>query len=184
MGSEMCIRDSLATDPCRSLGTRCRSARRGIRKQQAAGARSIPLGWDDLRALGHRPDVRKKIPGEVGWHLSTRRVLPHDQPWRAIPGIVLQVDRSRHQRRLTPSPMQKIRQKVFTIGHSNHTLEELVELLREHGVDALADVRSAPYSRFNPQFNREPFAAALKACLLYTSPSPRDGLLSRMPSSA
>lgn len=58
--------------------------------------------------------------------------------------------------------MQKIQQKVFTIGHSNHTLETLVELLREHGVDALADVRSAPYSRFNPQFNREPLAASLK----------------------
>ena len=58
--------------------------------------------------------------------------------------------------------MQKIRHKVFTVGHSNHTLEAFVELLREHRVDALADVRSAPYSRFNPQFNREPFAAALK----------------------
>ena len=58
--------------------------------------------------------------------------------------------------------MQKIRRKVFTVGHSNHTLEAFLELLREHRVDALADVRSAPYSRFNPQFNREPFAAALK----------------------
>lgn len=58
--------------------------------------------------------------------------------------------------------MQKIRHKVFTVGHSNHTLEAFVELLREHRVDALADVRSVPYSRFNPQFNREPFAAALK----------------------
>jgi uncharacterized protein (DUF488 family) len=59
--------------------------------------------------------------------------------------------------------MQKIQSKVFTVGHSNHTLEAFVELLREHRVDALADVRSAPYSRFNPQFNRESFAAALKA---------------------
>jgi len=33
--------------------------------------------------------------------------------------------------------------------------------LREHAVDVLADVRSAPYSRFNPQFNREPLAAEL-----------------------
>ena len=64
---------------------------------------------------------------------------------------------------MTPSPMQKIQSKVFTVGHSNHTLEAFVELLREHRVDALADVRSAPYSRFNPQFNRESFAAALKA---------------------
>ena len=58
--------------------------------------------------------------------------------------------------------MHKINDKVFTIGHSNHEIGAFVELLRQHRVDALADVRSAPYSRFNPQFNREPFAVALK----------------------
>ena len=58
--------------------------------------------------------------------------------------------------------MHKIHDKVFTIGHSNHEIEAFVELLRQHRVDALADVRSVPYSRFNPQFNREPFAATLK----------------------
>jgi len=52
---------------------------------------------------------------------------------------------------------------ILTIGHSNHALESFVELLRQHRVSALADVRSAPYSRFNPQFNREPLAASLKA---------------------
>ena len=38
-----------------------------------------------------------------------------------------------------------------------------MELLSRHRVTALADVRSAPYSRFNPHFNREPLAVALKA---------------------
>ena len=38
-----------------------------------------------------------------------------------------------------------------------------MELLTRHGVTAVADVRSAPYSRFNPQFNREQFAGSLKA---------------------
>ena len=52
---------------------------------------------------------------------------------------------------------------VFTIGHSNHPLEAFMELLCRHRVTALADVRSAPYSRFNPHFNREPLAVALKA---------------------
>ena len=52
---------------------------------------------------------------------------------------------------------------ILTIGHSNHALEKFIELLRRHRVNALADVRSAPYSRFNPQFNREPLAASLKA---------------------
>ena len=52
---------------------------------------------------------------------------------------------------------------IYTVGHSNHTSEAFVTLLRTRGVTALADVRSAPYSRFNPQFNRETLARALEA---------------------
>lgn len=52
---------------------------------------------------------------------------------------------------------------VFTIGHSNHSLETFSDLLTRHGVGILADVRSAPYSRFNPQFNRESLKHALKS---------------------
>ena len=52
---------------------------------------------------------------------------------------------------------------IFTIGHSNHSLEAFLDLLAGHGVAVVADVRSAPYSRFNPQFNRDALAAALKA---------------------
>lgn len=57
--------------------------------------------------------------------------------------------------------MNEARHTVLTIGHSTHALEAFVALLRQHGVTAVADVRSAPYSRFNPQFNREPLAEAL-----------------------
>jgi uncharacterized protein (DUF488 family) len=46
-------------------------------------------------------------------------------------------------------------QTVFTIGHSTHTLERLIALLRLHEITAVGDVRSRPYSRTNPQFNRE-----------------------------
>lgn len=52
---------------------------------------------------------------------------------------------------------------VFTIGHSTHSLESFVALLRQHGVTALADVRSTPFSRFNPQFNKDALARDLKA---------------------
>lgn len=52
---------------------------------------------------------------------------------------------------------------VLTIGHSNHPMETFLELLIRHGVTALADVRSAPYSRFNPHFSREPLAGILEA---------------------
>lgn len=45
--------------------------------------------------------------------------------------------------------------EVFTIGHSNHSFEKFSELLRLHGITAVADVRSAPYSRSHPDFNRE-----------------------------
>lgn len=51
---------------------------------------------------------------------------------------------------------------VYTIGHSTHTLDEFTALLIQHGVTALADVRSAPYSRFNPQFNKDALARELK----------------------
>jgi uncharacterized protein (DUF488 family) len=51
---------------------------------------------------------------------------------------------------------------LYTIGHSTHPAERLIELLRQHGITAAADVRSAPYSRMNPQFNRETLRATLK----------------------
>ena len=51
--------------------------------------------------------------------------------------------------------MSELRHPVLTIGHSTHSLEAFVALLRQHGVTALADVRSAPFSRFNPQFNKD-----------------------------
>ena len=51
---------------------------------------------------------------------------------------------------------------VYTIGHSNGTMERLIKLLRQHSITAVADVRSQPYSRFNPQFNRNALADSLK----------------------
>ena len=59
--------------------------------------------------------------------------------------------------------MTVIETRVLTVGHSNHPLETFVSLLRQHGVTTLADVRSAPYSRFNPHFNRKSLDAALQA---------------------
>ncbi len=52
--------------------------------------------------------------------------------------------------------------KVFTIGHSTRTLPELAELLREHGIRRLVDVRTVPRSRHNPQFNAETLPEALR----------------------
>jgi uncharacterized protein (DUF488 family) len=52
---------------------------------------------------------------------------------------------------------------IYTIGHSKHPIDRFIALLQQHGIDALADVRSTPYSRFNPQFNKEKLRAALAA---------------------
>jgi uncharacterized protein (DUF488 family) len=45
--------------------------------------------------------------------------------------------------------------KLFTIGHSNHAIQKFAGLLEDNGIMNLVDVRSMPYSRFNPQFNKE-----------------------------
>jgi uncharacterized protein (DUF488 family) len=50
---------------------------------------------------------------------------------------------------------------IYTIGHSNHTIERFLDLLSRHQITALADVRSTPFSRRNPQFNREALRQSL-----------------------
>lgn len=44
--------------------------------------------------------------------------------------------------------------QILTVGHSTHSLDEFVSLLHRNDVTALADVRSMPFSRFMPHFNR------------------------------
>jgi uncharacterized protein (DUF488 family) len=50
---------------------------------------------------------------------------------------------------------------IWTIGHSTHSLEEFVAMLRAHDIEQLVDVRTIPKSRRVPQFNSESLAAAL-----------------------
>jgi uncharacterized protein (DUF488 family) len=56
----------------------------------------------------------------------------------------------------------QIHQPVFTIGHSNLEFAKFVTLLKQHGVQAVGDVRSSPYSQYNPQFNRDSLQRALR----------------------
>ena len=51
----------------------------------------------------------------------------------------------------------------YTIGHSTHSLGDFVDLLRSAGVRFVADVRTVPRSRTNPQYNRDVLPAALAA---------------------
>ena len=50
---------------------------------------------------------------------------------------------------------------LFSVGHSNASIEGFVELLRQHRIDLLVDVRSKPYSRYNAHFSREPLKQSL-----------------------
>ena len=52
---------------------------------------------------------------------------------------------------------------LWTVGHSTRTVEALVELLRAHGIRCLADVRTLPRSRRNPQFNADALPRPLDA---------------------
>ena len=51
--------------------------------------------------------------------------------------------------------------RLFTVGHSTHSLDTFFALLRRHAITAVADVRSSPFSRFNPQYNRDALAWSL-----------------------
>jgi len=51
---------------------------------------------------------------------------------------------------------------IHTIGHSDHETADFVDLLRRHGITLVVDVRSQPYSRWTPQFNRETLSRDLQ----------------------
>ena len=51
---------------------------------------------------------------------------------------------------------------IFTVGHSTRSIGDFIKLLEAHGVRLLADVRTVPKSRHNPQFNQDALRAALR----------------------
>jgi uncharacterized protein (DUF488 family) len=53
--------------------------------------------------------------------------------------------------------------ELLTVGHSNYEMKIFISLLKKQGVDAVADVRSFPYSRFLPHFNQVALKEALAA---------------------
>jgi uncharacterized protein (DUF488 family) len=52
--------------------------------------------------------------------------------------------------------------ELYTVGHSNQSERQFLDLLLRHGIDAIADVRSVPYSRYTPQFNQDLLKDALR----------------------
>ena len=57
------------------------------------------------------------------------------------------------------------RRTVYTIGHSTRSMEEFILLLAANGIELLADVRTVPKSRANPQLNRETLPQSLEKAL-------------------
>jgi len=53
------------------------------------------------------------------------------------------------------------RLNVLTVGHSTHPIDEFIAILQAHGVEQIADVRTIPKSRHNPQFTRDALAKSL-----------------------
>jgi len=60
---------------------------------------------------------------------------------------------------MIPPPQSK---QCFTIGHGNYPIDLFIDNVRSAGIDTIIDVRSTPYSRFNPHFNRENLEKSLK----------------------
>ena len=59
---------------------------------------------------------------------------------------------------------------LYTIGHSRHTMEYFISLLKKYNINYLLDVRSIPYSSHAEQFNKENIMAALKTAGINYSP--------------
>jgi uncharacterized protein (DUF488 family) len=58
--------------------------------------------------------------------------------------------------------------RIYTVGHSTRSLEELIALLQEHGIEVLADIRSFPSSQRFPHFHKDSLSQQLpKAGIAY-----------------
>ena len=44
---------------------------------------------------------------------------------------------------------------IYTIGHSNYSIERFVNMLRKYEIDVVVDIRGTPYSKYNTQYNKE-----------------------------
>ena len=51
---------------------------------------------------------------------------------------------------------------IYTIGHSNYSMERFIEMLNRYGIDVVVDIRGTPYSKYNTQYNKEALNNTLK----------------------
>ncbi|WP_370831936.1 DUF488 family protein [Clostridium sp.] len=57
---------------------------------------------------------------------------------------------------------------IYTIGHSNYTVEKLIDMLKHYNINCVVDIRGTPYSKYNVQFDKETIRYTLsKAGFIY-----------------
>ncbi len=59
------------------------------------------------------------------------------------------------------------RETLYTIGHSNHSVERFIELLQLNKIEAVVDVRTTPYSQWATQHNQKPLAKQLASSSIH-----------------
>lgn len=59
---------------------------------------------------------------------------------------------------------------LYTVGHSNQTVDAFLQLIKQFEINCIVDVRSVPASKYSPQFNEEPLSAFLKRHDVYYLP--------------
>lgn len=64
---------------------------------------------------------------------------------------------------------------VFTVGHSTLPVGQFIAMLQAYGIECLADIRTVPRSRHNPQFNSDALATSLQAASIDYVPMPALG---------
>lgn len=52
--------------------------------------------------------------------------------------------------------------EIFTLGHSNYSVDRLMDMLRYHGINCVIDIRGTPYSKYNVWFDKEVIANTLR----------------------
>lgn len=80
-----------------------------------------------------------------------------------ISKILLNQTKIMYNKGITIKADKRMSTTIFTIGHGTKTTLELIKELKLNGIQAVADVRSTPYSKYNPQHNREVLKSQLLA---------------------
>jgi len=73
------------------------------------------------------------------------------------------------------SPSSSSSKTIYTVGHSTRAIDAFIALIAAHGVTLLADVRTVPRSRHNPQFGAEALARSLRGAGVEYRPFPALG---------